>query len=68
VNLDPYNPQDALIHLDMTRLGLPPYKPYLVFDELSRETYTWAGADPYVRLDPNYRVAHIFSLNLVERA
>jgi starch synthase (maltosyl-transferring) len=64
VNLDPYNAQEALIHLDLGYLGLPPYGPYLVFDELSRETYTWSGADPYVRLDPMQRVAHIFSLNL----
>jgi starch synthase (maltosyl-transferring) len=64
VNLDPYNAQDATIHLDLGRLGLPAYGSYLVYDELSHETYTWTGADPYVRLEPQQRVAHIFSLNL----
>jgi starch synthase (maltosyl-transferring) len=64
VNLDPYNVQDGVIHLDLGVLGLPIGGSYLVYDELSRETWTWAGADPYVRLDPQHRVAHIFSLNL----
>jgi starch synthase (maltosyl-transferring) len=64
VNLDPFNAQDAVVHLDLAHLGLPAYAAYLVYDELSHETYTWAGADPYVRLDPQHRVAHIFSLNL----
>jgi starch synthase (maltosyl-transferring) len=64
VNLDPYNPQEALIYLDLGYLGLPPYGSYMVYDELGGETYTWSGSDPYVRLDPSQRVAHIFSLNL----
>jgi starch synthase (maltosyl-transferring) len=64
VNLDPHNAQDAVIHLDLEHLGLPPYGSYLVYDELSHETFNWGGADPYVRLDPGHRVAHIFSLNL----
>jgi starch synthase (maltosyl-transferring) len=64
VNLDPWSAQEATIHLDLTKLRLPAYSPYLVYDELSRDTFTWLGADPFVRLDPTYRVAHIFSLNL----
>jgi starch synthase (maltosyl-transferring) len=64
INLDPYHPQDAVIHLDLGQLNLPADRPYLVYDELSQETFSWFGADPYVRLDPGYRVAHIFSLNL----
>jgi starch synthase (maltosyl-transferring) len=64
VNLDPYYPQEATIGLDVNALGLPTTGPYLVFDELSHETFTWIGANPYVRLDPSQRVAHIFSLNL----
>ncbi|HWE54461.1 MAG TPA: maltotransferase domain-containing protein [Acidimicrobiales bacterium] len=68
VNLDPHNTQDAVLHLDPAKMGLPAFTPYLVYDELSRETYTWIGADPYVRLDPQTRVAHIFSLNLSSEA
>ncbi len=64
VNLDPVRAQEGLIHLDLGQLRLPVYEPYLVYDELSHETYTWSGADPFVRLDPGSRVAQIFSLNL----
>lgn len=68
VNLDPFHVQDGTVHIDPARLGLPAFTPYLVYDELSRETYTWIGSDPYVRLDPQSRVAHIFSLNLSSEA
>ena len=64
VNLDPTNVQEAIVHLDQTLLGLPLGRPYLVHDELSNDTYEWNGPDPYVRLDPTYRVAHILSLNM----
>jgi starch synthase (maltosyl-transferring) len=66
VNLDPWNVQDGLVSLYRPELRLPASAPYLVYDELSRETYTWSGDQAYIRLDPNNRVAHIFSLNLVE--
>lgn len=64
VNLDPVQAQEGTIHLDLGLLRLPSQGSYLVYDELSHDTYTWTGGDPYVRLDPDYRVAHIFSLNL----
>ncbi len=64
VNLDPYGAQEAIIHLDLTALRLPTAGSYVVYDELAGETYTWAGGDAYVRLDPTQRVAHLFSLNL----
>lgn len=67
VNLDPWNVQDGFVFLHRPELRLPASDPYLVYDELSRETYTWSGDQAYVRLDPTSRVAHIFSLNLVER-
>jgi hypothetical protein len=33
-----------------------------VVDELSGESFEWYGANPYVRLYPPGRVAHIFDL------
>jgi starch synthase (maltosyl-transferring) len=63
VNLDPYWAQDAVISLDPAALGLPAATPYRVTDELSGDQYSWTGAQPYVRLDPVQRVAHIFSLD-----
>jgi starch synthase (maltosyl-transferring) len=62
VNLDPDSPQEATVHLDPTLLGLDPERPYEAFDELTGESYQWWGTDPYVRLDPAIRVAHVLSL------
>jgi starch synthase (maltosyl-transferring) len=62
VNLDPLGPQEASIGLDLHALGLPLERPYKVVDELSGECFDWFGADPFVRLDPSTRVAHVFDL------
>jgi starch synthase (maltosyl-transferring) len=62
VNLDPVSPQEATVHLDPTLLGIDPERPYEAFDELTGESYQWWGTDPYVRLDPAIRVAHVLSL------
>ncbi len=62
VNLDPHQPQEASIGLDLGALGLPADRSYRVFDELSGEGFDWVGADPFVRLDPAVRVAHVFDL------
>ncbi|GAB3171836.1 alpha-1,4-glucan--maltose-1-phosphate maltosyltransferase [Myceligenerans halotolerans] len=64
VNLDPWNSQESLVHLDLKSLGLTPPEGdpdapfYVAHDLLSNETYGW-GATPYVRLDPAHRVAHV---------
>jgi starch synthase (maltosyl-transferring) len=62
VTLDPFLAQDGLIHLDAEALGLPVDRPYVVRDELSGERFVWFGADPWVRLEPWSRVAHIIDL------
>ncbi|HMK97444.1 MAG TPA: maltotransferase domain-containing protein, partial [Acidimicrobiales bacterium] len=59
VTLDPYAVQEATLHLDPVPLGISAAMPLVVDDELSGERYTW-DLHPYVRLDPNWRVAHIF--------
>ncbi|GAA1875740.1 alpha-1,4-glucan--maltose-1-phosphate maltosyltransferase [Myceligenerans crystallogenes] len=64
VNLDPWNSQESLVHLDLEALGLTPPSGdddapfYVAHDLLSNETYGW-GATPFVRLDPAHRVAHV---------
>jgi starch synthase (maltosyl-transferring) len=63
VNLDPDWTQEATLQLDLTGMGLPDDRPYPIFDELSGEHYHWRGRTPYVRLDPAYRVAHVFDLS-----
>jgi starch synthase (maltosyl-transferring) len=63
VTLDPRNPQSATLSLDLEALGLPATGgAYTVYDELSGESYTWSGADPFVVLEPWRRVAHVFDV------
>jgi starch synthase (maltosyl-transferring) len=62
VNLDPYWPQEAVLSVDLGDLGLPYDRPYRVFDELDGGSFEWFGANPFVRLDPSVRVAHLFDL------
>ncbi len=65
VNLDPHAAHETTIRLDLGALGLPPSTPYRVVDELTGDTYTWTGADQYVRLDPTVgQVAHVFDVRL----
>ena len=62
VNLDPYRPQEA-VSVSTSRIwGCRWTAPIAVFDELTGESFEWFGADPYVRLDPAVRVAHVFDL------
>jgi len=61
VNLDPYWAQEAT--LDLWQLDLPNGEPYQVTDVLSGDRYQWSGTKPYIRLDPMYRVAHVFDLS-----
>jgi len=60
VSLDPYHLQEATLGLDLGRMGLPSDQPFAVLDELSGERYDWFGPNPYVRLEPWARVAHVF--------
>jgi starch synthase (maltosyl-transferring) len=60
VNLDPDGVQQDTIALDLEALGIVPGASFDVHDALSGTTYTWTGANPYVRLDPSVAPAHIF--------
>lgn len=62
VTLDPYTPQESLVHVDPSALGLPGDRPYPLVDLLSGEHYEWEGRQGFVRFEPQRRVAHIFDL------
>jgi starch synthase (maltosyl-transferring) len=62
VTLDPYHLQDAILDLDLAALGLPADRPFDVHDELSGEAFSWWGPNPYVRLEPWERVAHMLTV------
>jgi starch synthase (maltosyl-transferring) len=61
VNLDPHAPREATIWLDLPALGMDPGSQFVVSDELSGESYQWGQAN-YVRLDPAFMPAHVFTV------
>jgi starch synthase (maltosyl-transferring) len=62
VNLNPHQVREATVHLDLPALGLDWPDEFVVHDELSGESYGWRQAN-YVRLDPQSRPAHIFTVS-----
>jgi starch synthase (maltosyl-transferring) len=63
VNIDPVHTHETTLGLDLGLLGLAWDRPYEVHDELGGRTFTWQGADPYVRLTPD-QAAHVFHVRL----
>jgi starch synthase (maltosyl-transferring) len=61
VNLDPHQAREATVWLDLPALGMDWGAEFTVTDELDGESYRWGQAN-YVRLDPAYRAAHIFTV------
>lgn len=63
VNLNPNQIVEGSVNLDTEALGLgaPHDAHFEVTDLPTNQTYTW-GANNYVRLDPDFQVAHIFTL------
>jgi starch synthase (maltosyl-transferring) len=62
VNLDPVNVQEDTLWLDLAELGMPAGSPYTACDEITGESFTWFGPDPYVRLDPAAEPGHVLHL------
>jgi starch synthase (maltosyl-transferring) len=62
LNLDPFNPREATVWLDLTALGLRDNQYYEVHDELSGQTWVWHGAGNYVRIDPATSPGHVFAV------
>ena len=61
VNLDPHQPREGTVWLDMPALGVDDRSQFVVTDELTGESYQW-GQVNYVRLDPATAPAHIFTV------
>jgi starch synthase (maltosyl-transferring) len=62
VNLDPTQPHEDTLGLDLGVLGLTGVDAYEAHDELTGHTFTWQGDAPYVRLDPAETPAHVLHL------
>ena len=61
VNLDPHQPREATVWLDLPALGMDSRSQFTVTDDLSGTSYRWGHAN-YVRLDPALAPAHIFTV------
>jgi len=61
VNLDPHQPREATVWLDLPALGMDWGTRIAVTDELTGKSYRWGQAN-YVRLDPSVTPAHIFTV------
>jgi starch synthase (maltosyl-transferring) len=61
VNLDPHQPREATVWLDLPALGMHWGTRFAVTDELTGKSYRWGQAN-YVRLDPSVTPAHIFTV------
>jgi starch synthase (maltosyl-transferring) len=62
VNLDPTRAHDAMVHVPLDALGLPPDAVYPVTELLTGARFRWRGARNYVRLDPAQEPAHVLRL------
>ncbi|AYY12364.1 alpha-1,4-glucan--maltose-1-phosphate maltosyltransferase [Actinobacteria bacterium YIM 96077] len=61
VNLDPHNPREATVSLNMPELGMDWHERFAAHDELTGATYNW-GEHNYVRLDPAVESAHVLTV------
>jgi starch synthase (maltosyl-transferring) len=61
VNTDPHGTRETMVHLDLPSLGLAWDDTFAVHDEVTGHTWHW-GAHNYVRLDPGYEPAHVFTV------
>ena len=62
VNADPRRTREATVWLDLPALGVN--HEFIATDELTGESYLWGQAN-YVRLDPETRPAHIFTVTAI---
>lgn len=61
VNLDGHDAHQAMVHLDLDKLGLPTDRPLNVRDELTGREFQW-GWDNFVSLAPWADVAHVLTV------
>jgi starch synthase (maltosyl-transferring) len=62
INLDPHQPAESVLWLNMPVLGFDWHERFWVHDEVTGEGYDW-GQSNYVRLDPQRSVAHILAVH-----
>lgn len=59
INLDPRNPQESTVTVDLEAIGRNPGEVFPVQDAITGAAYTWSDRN-FVRLEPMRDVAHVF--------
>jgi starch synthase (maltosyl-transferring) len=62
VTTDPHVPQETIVHVPLSAVGIGQDQHYVVEDLLTGLRYTWHGARNYVRLDPANEPGHVFRI------
>lgn len=62
VNLDPFQPHDAMLNLPIHEWGIEPDEQFRATELLTGESYIWTGAEQHVHLDPNVEPAMLFEI------
>ncbi len=63
VNLDPFDPHQAVLELPLDELGIPEGKAYQVEELLTRRKHLWRGSKQKVMLDPEANPAAIYRIS-----
>ncbi|MDQ1576981.1 MAG: hypothetical protein QOH55_2131 [Microbacteriaceae bacterium] len=64
-NVDPHSVRETVVHLDVTRFGVPLGRSYEVKELITGAKWTWSAAN-YVRLDAFTEPVHILHVKAVE--
>jgi starch synthase (maltosyl-transferring) len=62
VNVNPFEPKEAMVEVPLAHLGMAPDASFVVRDLLTQTEYTWRGATNYVKLTPSESVGHLFEI------
>lgn len=60
-NVDPHAVRETVVHLDLSKLGIPLGSNFEVTDLITNQTYTWT-ADNFVRLDAFTEPVHVLKI------
>ncbi|HSJ65009.1 MAG TPA: alpha-1,4-glucan--maltose-1-phosphate maltosyltransferase [Gemmatimonadaceae bacterium] len=62
VTTDPHVPQETIVTVPLSAVGIGHDQHYVVEDLLTGARYTWHGSRNYVRLDPANEPGHVFRI------
>ncbi|WP_255448461.1 maltotransferase domain-containing protein [Telmatospirillum sp. J64-1] len=64
VNLDPFDPHEAVLHFPLEEMGVPPGETFEVEELLTGRRHLWRGERHRIRLDPEENPAVLFRITV----